>query len=196
MAHGVAGGVDTFQPVPAVAQGFPVLHQTGGHKVRRHVTHGGIIIKGADDAVWHTLVAEAVGHSGPDAAVKLHQLNAAQNDGKAHVIQRPHIAGVVRVKVGDENVRVLRPEIQTVHARQQHVQAVLAVKAGVDQQVPSAVRGLDHIAVDVLQRVAGQLDGKGVDIIGDVYAHALPQFLCFYFTNHTTTARFVNTIFA
>ena len=35
-----------------------------------------------------------------------------------------------------------------------------------------------------------------INIIGDIVDHVFPQFLCFYFTNHTTKAKFVNAIFA
>ena len=176
VAHGVARGVDAFKPVPAVAQNFAVLHQPGGHKVCGHVAHGGVVVKGADDAVRHALVAEAVGHSGPDAAVKFHQLNAAQDDGIAHVIQGAQIAGMIGVKMGDEHIGVLGAQIQTLHALQQHFQAVRAVEAGVNQKAPYAVRGLDHIAVDVLQGVVGQLDGKGVDVVRNINGHVLPLF--------------------
>ena len=77
------------------------------------------------------------------------------------------VAGVIRVKMSDKNVGVVRGEAELVHAVKQRLAALRAIKPGVDKQIPAA--GAYNIAVKPFERIVRQNDRKGVYIIRDFF---------------------------
>lgn len=62
--------------------------------------------------------------------------------------------------MGKENICVLRPKTQLLHARKQVGKAGWLVKAAVYNQVPAALSVLYHIAIEPFQGIARQSNGK------------------------------------
>ena len=77
------------------------------------------------------------------------------------------VAGVVGVKMGDENVGVVCRQTKLPHSVEQSLAAFRAIKPGVDKQIPAA--GAYNIAVEPLERIVRQNDRKGVYIIRDLF---------------------------
>ena len=88
--------------------------------------------------------------------------------------QVPGQARVVRVQVGEEDVRVLQAHAQLREALLQGVQALGAAEAGVDEQMPPAARRADEVAVEVAQGIVRQRDGDGENIAFYLGVHVRP----------------------
>ena len=70
------------------------------------------------------------------------------------------VAGVIRVHMSDENVRVFRAQVERRHPLVERGDAVGMIKARVDKEVPAAVFSLYHIAVEPLQRAVREDYGE------------------------------------
>ena len=75
-------------------------------------------------------------------------------------------AAVVRVEVGDEQVRLR--DAQLVKGTSQRLLALRAVEAGVDEEIPLAC---DEVGVDLPQGVVGQGHDLPVEVLGEFGQH-------------------------